>query len=188
MGDQRTRSLVPHRAMLVGVGLELGAVDAHQAYAQQLQLLGKQQNLQEALRHRSEVLPTKARDRVVVRVTVRRDEANPDIAVRRPLDPTAGEDPVGVAVDQQRQHHSRVILRRARAAMVHLEGAQIDTLHSLDHEVPKIIRREPVPKIGRKQKRLVPITLDEVAHAAILRHIQPKVRQTASHLNLKFVA
>ena len=129
-----------------------------------------------------------ARDRVVVGVTVRRDEANPDIAVRRPLNPTAGEDPVSVAVDHQRQHHPWVILRRARAAMVHLEGAQIDTLHNLDHEVPKIIRREPVPKIGRKQKRLVPITLDEVAHAAILRHIQPKVRQTASHLNLKFVA
>ena len=60
--------------------------------------------------------------------------------------------------------------------MVHLEGAQIDTLHRLDHEVPKIIRREPVPKIGRKQKRLVPITLHKVAHAAILREIQPKPR------------
>ena len=161
LGDQRARALVPHRAMLAGVGLELGAVDAHQAYAQQLQLLGQKQNLQEALRHRSEVLPPEARDRVVVGVTVRRDEANPDIAVRRPLDPTAGEDPVGVAVDHQRQHHPWVILRRARAAMVHLEGAQIDTLHRLDHEVmSQIIRREPVPQIGRKQKRLVPITLD----------------------------
>ena len=184
LGDQRTRALVRHRAMLVGVGLELGAVDAHQAYAQQLQLLGQKKNLQEALRHRSEVLPPKARDRVVVGVTVRRDEANPDVAVRRPLDPTAGEDPVGVAVDQQRQHHPRVILRRARAAMVHLEGAQIDTLHRLDHEVPQIIRREPVPQIGRKQKRLVPITLDEVAHPAILRQIQPKVRQTASLIGI----
>ena len=64
--------------------------------------------------------------------------------------------------------------------MVHLEGAQIDTLHSLDHEVPQIIRRDPVSKIGRKQKRLLPITVHEVAHAAILREIQPKVRQTAS--------
>ena len=60
--------------------------------------------------------------------------------------------------------------------MVHLEGAQIDTLHRLDHEVSQIIRREPVPQIGRKQKRLVPITLDEVSHRAILREIQPKVR------------
>ena len=171
---------IRHRTMLAGVGLELGAINAHQAHAQQLQLLGQKQNLQEALRHRREVLPPEARDRIVVGVTVRRNEANPDIAVRRPLDPTAGKDPVGVAVDQQRQHHPGVILRRARAAMVHLEGAQSDTLHRLDHEVRQIIRRDPVPQIGRKQKRLVPITVHEVAHPAILREIQPKVRQTAS--------
>ena len=83
------------------LGLELGAVDAHQAHAQQLQLLGQKQNLQEALRHRVEVLPPEARDRIVVGVPVRRNEANPDIAVRRPLDTTAGKDPVGVAVDQR---------------------------------------------------------------------------------------
>ena len=129
--------------MLAGVGLELGAVDAHQAHAQQLQLLGQQQNLQEALRHRVEVLPPEARDRIVVGVPVRRNEANPDIAVRRPLDTTAGKDPVGVAVDQQRQHHPGVILRRARATMVHLEGTQIDAFDRLDHGVRQIIRRDP---------------------------------------------
>ena len=78
----------------------------------------------------------------MIRVPVRRNKANPDIAVRRPLDPTAGEEPVGVAVDQQRQHHPGVILRRARASIVHLEGTQIDALHRLDHEVRQIIRRE----------------------------------------------
>ena len=89
------------------------------------------------------------------------------------------KNPVGVAVDQQRQHHPGVILRRAGAAMVHLEGAQIDAFDRLDHEMRQIIRRDPVPQIGRKQKRLVPITVHEVAHPAILREIQPKVRQTA---------
>ena len=39
VGDQRARTLVRHRAMLAGIGLELGAVDAHQAYAQQLHSL-----------------------------------------------------------------------------------------------------------------------------------------------------
>ena len=80
LGDQRARTLVRHRAMLAGIGLELGAVDAHQAYAQQLQLLGQQQNLQEALRYRSEVLPPEARDRVVVGVTVRRDDKRTPIS------------------------------------------------------------------------------------------------------------
>ena len=87
------------------------------------------------LAHRREVLPPEARDHIVVGLKVRRNQANPDIAVRRPLDPTAGKYPVGVAVDQQRQHHPGVILRRARAAMVHLEGAQSDAFDRLDHEV-----------------------------------------------------
>ena len=84
-------------------------------------------------------------------------------------------------VQKQSGTRKRRVLRRARATMVHLEGAQIDAFDRLDHEVRQIIRRDPVPQIGRKQKRLVPITVHEVAHPAILREIQPKVRQTASH-------
>ena len=38
--------------------------------------------------------------------------------------------------------------------MVDLEGAHLDPLDRLDHEVRQIILRDPVPKIGRKQKRL----------------------------------
>jgi len=160
--------------MLARVGLELGAVDAHQANPQQPQLPGQKQNLQEALRHRSEVLPPEARDRIVVRMPVRRHEANPDIPVRRPLDPAAGKDPVGVAVDQQRQHHPRVILRRPRTPMVHLEGTQIDALDRLDHEMREIVFGYPVAKIGRKQKRLLAITLNEVAHPTILTKLTAK--------------
>jgi len=93
-----------------------------------------------------------ARDRVVVRVPVRRHEAHPDVAMRRALDPPDREYPVGMAVDQRRQHYPRVILRRARAAMVDLEGAQIDALDRRDHEVRQIILWDPVPKFGRKQK------------------------------------
>ena len=170
--------------MLARVGLELGAADAHQANPQQLQLPGQKQNLQEALRHRGEVLPPEARHRVVVGVKVRRHKANPDIAVRRPLDPTAGENPVSVAVDQQSQHHPRVMLRRPRAAMVHLEGAQIDALDRRDHEMRQIALRYPVAKIGRKQKRLLAITVNEVAHPVILTKTHRKVRQTASLASL----
>ena len=106
-------------------------------------------------------------------------EAHPDIAVRRALDPPAREDPVGIAIDQQRQHHPRVILRRAGATMVDLEGAHLDPLDRLDHEVRQIILRDPVPKIGRKQKRLVPLAVDKFAHGEILTENLPKVRHTA---------
>ena len=44
--------------------------------------------------------------------------------------------------------------------MVHLEGAYLDALDRLDHEMRQIILRDPVPKIGRKQKSLVPLAVD----------------------------
>ena len=94
--------------------------------------------------------------------------------------PAAGKDPVGVAVDQQRQHHPRVILRRPRTPMVHLEDAQIDALDRRDHEMRQIVLGYPVAKIGRKQKRLLAITVNEVAHPKILTKTHRKVRQTAS--------
>ena len=92
----------------------------------------------------------------------------------RALDPTAQENPVGIAVNQQSQHHPGVILRRAGAATVHLEGAQVDALNRLDHEVRQIVLRDPLPKIGRKQKCLVPPAIRESAHSRILTEHHPK--------------
>ena len=77
------------------------------------------------------------------------------------VDPPAREDPVGKATDQQRQHHPRVILRRAGATMVDLEGAHLDPLDRLDHEV-----RQKIQSIGRKQKRLA-LAVDKFAHGEI---------------------
>ena len=63
--------------------------------------------------------------------------------------------------------------------MVHLEGAHIDAINRRDHEVRQIILRDPVPKIGRKQKCLVPRAVNKFAHDPILTENHPKVRQTA---------
>ena len=64
--------------------------------------------------------------------------------------------------------------------MVDLEGAHLDPLDRLDHEVRQIILRDPVPKIGRKQKRLVPLAVDKFAHGEILTENLPKVRHTVN--------
>ena len=159
---------VRDRTVLAGVGVELAAVDADHAELEQLQLPGQEENLQEALGHRLEVASPEGRDRVVIRVLVRRHVAHTDVPVGRPLDPSARKDPVGVAVDQQRQHHPWVILGRPGAAIVGLERADADPLDRLDHEMRQVILRDPVPKIGRKQKRLVPRAIDELAHAPVL--------------------
>jgi hypothetical protein len=58
--------------------------------------------------------------------------------------------------------------------MIDLEGIHLDALHCLDHEVRQIVLRDPVPKIGRKQKGLVPLAVNKLAHAAILTENAPK--------------
>ena len=176
--DQLPRPVIPDRAMLARIGIELGAVDADHAHLHQLQLLGQKQNLKEALSYRRHVVAPEGRDRVMVGMIVGGHEAHPNVATGRALDPTARKAPAGIAVDQQRQHHPGVILRRAGAATVHLEGAHVDALDRLDHEVRQIVLRDPVPKIGRKQKRLIPPAVYKLAHGQILTEQHSKVRQT----------
>ena len=121
---QRPRTVVADAVALVRVRVHLRPVHAHRPNTQQLQFLRQQQYLQERLRYRFEVAAPERADRVVVRMTVRRHVPNANVPIRRPLDPTRAEDPVRVAVHQQRQHHPRVILRRSGAPFVHLEPLQ----------------------------------------------------------------
>ena len=64
--------------------------------------------------------------------------------------------------------------------MVHLEGAHLDALDRLDHEMRQIILRDPAPKIRRKQKSPLPLAVYKFSHDKILTENDPKIRQTAS--------
>ena len=100
----------------------------------------------------------------MVRVTVRRHVPNANVPIRRPLDPTRAEDPVRVAVHQQRQHHPRVILRRSGAPFVHLEPLQRHPFHRLNHEVRQIVLRQPIAQVRRQQIQLRLVPLYELRH------------------------
>jgi hypothetical protein len=76
--------------------------------------------------------------------------------------------PVGVTVDQQRQHHARVILRLARAAPIDLERPDINTLNGFDDEMRKVVVRDPIAKIGPHQKTLRAVIGNEISHDRIL--------------------
>jgi hypothetical protein len=45
--------------------------------------------------------------------------------------------------------------------------------------VPKVVNRDPVTKIARQQKRLIPIAVDKFAHNHHIANLRLKVRQTA---------
>ncbi len=80
-------------------------------------------------RERLEVRPPECRDGVVIGVSIRRDEAHRHIPMRRTLDPARRKNPVRVTINQQRQHHPRMILRLAMATPIDLESANINPLN-----------------------------------------------------------
>ena len=85
---------------------------------------------------------------------------------RHPLDAATGEDPVGVAIDQQRQQHVRVVLGRAGAALVALELAPVQALDGLDDEMRQVVFGQPVEQVGGQQERQVPVAGNELCRRA----------------------
>jgi hypothetical protein len=70
----------------------------------------------------------------------------------------------GVGVEQQRDHHRRLIGSAAMAigAVIGVELAQIHLLNRLDHEPRQVILSQPLTQRRRQQKRLLTITRNEV--------------------------
>ena len=114
LNPQLLRVIVAYAAPPAGIRLHLRAVHARLAHPEQLQLPGRQQHMKKALAARAMVPTSKGADRVVVRMTVGRNEAHPDVSTGRPLDPTGREHPVRMAVDQQRRHHVRAVVALRR--------------------------------------------------------------------------
>jgi hypothetical protein len=56
----------------------------------------------------------------------------------------------------------RVVLRAAPAAHVHLEVGHIHLIHRLDDKVNHIVSGNPVAKVGREKKPLIPVTGDKL--------------------------
>jgi hypothetical protein len=115
--------------------------------------------------------PAKPRDRGVVRPLVGCDHAVGDILHARALDPARGALTLAVGVEQERQHHRR-IMRRAPMATGTIgtkERRDIHLLNSRQNEPREMIRRQPLPQVRRKQQLLIPVTSNEVlGHTSIV--------------------
>jgi hypothetical protein len=101
---------------------------------------------------------------------VRRDKPNPDIPIGRPLNPPRREQAVRVAVDQQRQHQPRMILRLAAGAFRNHERVHRNPLSRRYHEVRDIVVRRLFLQVGRQEIGLITVKGDVVRHPRILHH------------------
>jgi hypothetical protein len=87
----------------------------------------------------------------VIGVRVGAEITHGHVAAGCPLDAAAAEEAVGVAVDEQGEHHRRRELRVAAAAVIDGEGAQRQPLDGLDDEVNQIILRDPIAQVRRER-------------------------------------
>jgi hypothetical protein len=86
---------------------------------------------------------------------VRADHPVGDILTAFPLDPPRGAIPLRIRVQQQRDHHRRVIRRPAMtiAAVVAVERAQVQLLDRAQDAPHEVILRDPIQQRRRQQNR-----------------------------------
>ena len=89
----------------------------------------------------------------MIGVRVRAEQAHRDVFVTRTLDLAARKHARRVAVDEQREQHPGRILLAAGAARVDRRRAGVDQLDRIDLKMHQVIRRHPVPQVGRQEQR-----------------------------------
>ena len=156
--------LVVAVGVLGRVGVHLGAVDRDHLDLHQPGLGAQLEHLAEQLAQRRLVALAKARDRRVIRRLVGRDHAHRDVLMAAPLDPPRRPLPDRVGVEQQRDHHRRIVRRPAPpvVAIAGQERRQIHRLDGVEHEPREVILRQPLAQTRRQQQLLLAITRDEV--------------------------
>jgi hypothetical protein len=119
---------------------------------------------------------TKPRDRRVIRRLVDADHPARDVLDTRALDASRRALPTRVRVQQQRDHHARVMRRTPNTvpAIRRVERRQIHLLHSGKDEPHQVILRQPLLQAG--QQHLLAITADEV-----LGHDRHRPEHTGQH-------
>ncbi len=86
----------------------------------------------------------------------------------RRLDAPARINTSGIAVEEQAQHHRRVIRDRTGATVAPGERRQIELIDDVDHEARQVILGQPVLHRGRQQKRRGAIYRTEIDHGYTL--------------------
>jgi hypothetical protein len=164
LGLQLLGVAVTHRTVARGVGMHLGPVQAHRAQLQHPHLPGVAQHLHEDCLDLPQEPLAETVDRVVIRMGVRRDVAKGDRVIARPFQGPAGERASGIAIEQQRHQHPRVMRLTAATGIALLKARQIELLDHVDHEPRQMIFRQPLLHTRWKQKLRIAINRNKARH------------------------
>ena len=111
------RMLIGQRAVPAGVGVDLRAVERHRAHLQHAHLARQQQHLNEQRLDLLQKPPPERRDRVVVGMVVRRDEAERHRSHRSPAPACGSKTPPSHSRKPECPAAARMIGRRTGAAI-----------------------------------------------------------------------
>ena len=161
-------------ALPAGVGPDPSAIHRHHPRLHQPSLSAQPQHLAKQSRQRQLVTANEPRDRHMIRNQVPRDHPVGHMLTTMTLDRPRGPHPRRKPIQDQRQHHRRLIRRPAMTIrpVGRIERPKIQAPDRVNHKPRQMIRRNPIPDIRRQQKTLLTTTLNEV-----LRH--PQIVQTA---------
>ena len=159
--------------MLRSVCLDLRPVDGHVAQLHQPRLLAKQQHLHEQPSERREVLLAKSRYAVMVGMLIARENSKRHILVRRLFDLPRRRLAHAVAVDQQLDHHRRVIPGATPIVLLPVrieDRRQIQAIHHVRDEQREVSLRHPLPQVRWQQQPLIQVVRQEsLGHTPTLR-------------------
>ena len=156
--------LIGQRAVAAGIGVDLGAVERHRAHLEHAHLARHRQHLDEQSLDLLEKPSPERRDRVVIRMLVRRDEAEGHRVIARPLQLAAREHAGRVAINQDAQQQRRRVGRRARAAVAPPHHSQIQAVDHLHHKAGQVLLRQPLVNRRRQKEPGLAVDRPEVAH------------------------
>jgi hypothetical protein len=138
----------------------------------------------EQLRDRRFMPHSEPRDRRVIRDLVGRNHPERDIVTAVALDAPRRPDAGRVGVDEQRNHHRRIMRRPTMAILtvITVERIKIKLIDGLKHKPRQMALRQPLLQARRQQQLLITIAPEEVLrHALIVFNPPDGTRPFARH-------
>jgi hypothetical protein len=155
---------IGERAVPARVGVDLRPIQPDRAHLQHAHLASELQHVDEQSLDVFQEPPSKVRNRVVVGMSVAREETKRHRIVGRPLQLATGENPRRITVNQYPQQHPRMIRCRTGPTIGAAHPAEVQFVDHFANEPRQMFLRQPLVHRRRQHVPALPIDRPEIAH------------------------
>src|SRR2546421_1118656 len=151
---------VAQRLTLRRIGLNLGAVNGHLPQLYQSRSLAQLQHLHKQLTQLFQVSLAKLSNAVVVRLLIARQDPKSYVIISGPLELARRYLAYAVAVDQQFDHHRRMIRRPTPQVALFItahDRREVQSIHHIADIERQMLSRQPLPQVRRQEQQLTQV-------------------------------